>query len=271
MSGEPTVEGLDRMAAASGSVRQAEELFDGILPSGGVPWAYGDKHPGGKFQVREMGTNEEALIAGARDKRSVIDQLIKNLVVNEVPWEEYLVADKFYMLFFIRATSLTPDYGFTLKCPKCGQEFLHNLTLPDDLMKKQLEPDDPPLWPCDLPRLGKTIELRYLRNKDEAAIERFLGNEYSRSVHAGDPSYQYRMAMWISTIDGQEASLQQRLSLVRQMKAKDSAALRAVREKMEIGVDLRVNTECPRPRCAEKIDTMIKFDQQFFRPDPSSL
>lgn len=265
----PEVAMLDAMAEEAPAQADAPlppHTQQGILPSRGL--RYDGAHEGGQFYMRMMTTEDEELLAGANKQTNanmLIDELLRRCWIRpEIPYGKLLLADKFYMLFFLRAISLQEEYGFKVTCPECGFRWEHQLRVPDDLEKRELEPTDPDPFFTELPVSGAKVGLRLLRVEDEERIRKVADRAYARTAKRGDPSYTLRLAAHIVSINNEEVDPATARAFIKTLVSKDSVKLRNAIDSNDIGINLRVTTECP--RCGEEAADTVKFNESFFRP-----
>lgn len=260
----PEVRQLDAMAEV---IQVPSHTQDGILPSRG--FRYDGAHEGGRFSMRMMTTEDEELMAGAAkgNREHLIDQLLGRCLVRpEIPYEQYLLADKFYMLFFLRSISLTPEYKFEIECDECKPfKFEHKLAIPGGLEKRELEATDVEPFYAELPIAQKKVGLRLLRVEDETMIRRQADRAYAKSIRKGDPAYSLRLAAHVVTIDGKEVDQPTARAFIRGLTSRDSVAIRNAIDKNDIGISLKINTSCP--KCGKEVVTTMPFTDQFFRPN----
>lgn len=265
----PEVAALDAMAEDAPSGEGAPlppHTQQGVLPSRG--FRYGGAHAGGAFFMRMMTTEDEELLAGANkhtDANALIDELLRRCWVRpEIPFEELLLADKFYMLFFLRRISLEEKYAFKVTCGECGFKWEHELMLPDDLEKRELEESDKEPFFVELPVSATRVGLRLLRVKDENRVRKAADRMYRNTTKQGDPTYTLRLAAHVVSVDNEEVDPPTARAFIRTLVSKDSAKLRNAIDANDIGINLRVTTECP--RCGEEAANTVKFNESFFRP-----
>lgn len=236
------------------------------LPSRGL--LYEGKLPDGNIEMTPMRTTDEKLMAGGfPDRAELINTLIKRCLVTDVlPFQEYLMGDKFYMLMFLRNISYGSGYEFRLNCDRCGTDFLHSIEIPADMSIRVLTEDDIEPYEVGLSVEKKKVELRQLRVADEIAIQGYTKQHALRSgVKAqGDPAYMFRMSRSIVTIDGKEVSPVEALSFCEKLYGQDSLAIRNTLDDHQCGVDLMLDLSCP--QCGKRIEEMMPFTTEFFRP-----
>jgi len=258
------------MNGSSGSPIDAfvEEV---ALPSKGV--LYEGKMPDGKVKIRPLTTAEEKILLGqGQDRLTLFDKALEQCLINlPIPYNELLIGDKLFLFFFLRGITWGFEYSPTFRCSECRKDFRHTLKVPDDLRIRQLnEADDKEPFTVVLPKCKKTVQLRLLRIYDEKEIEARVKEDIKRGLSGiGDPSYIHTLSMYIVSIDGQEASAIEAFNFCSHMHSMDSAAVRTEIEKHDCGGDFMLRLTCP--HCGARIEQMLPFETDFFRPSPSRV
>lgn len=237
------------------------------LPSRGIP--YDGLVPGGEVTIRPITTDEEEILQGRKDRRKKLDEVIQMCVVSpDIAIEDLLVADRFFLLIQIRAFSYGSSYQFDLRCPNCNIKFNRKMNLPDDLAVFILDDTDTEPYEVELPISGTKLGLRRLRMRDEDDIARF-GRTQTQTGDR-DPTYRYRLAKHIVTIDGQSVDANAALNFVKGgMIGGDSAAMRTAMDDADCGFDFTVEHECP--DCHHDWKAVFPQTEDFFRPRTVSV
>ena len=100
------------MADDDGIVKTVE------LPSRG--FFYQERIPDGMISMRPMRTSDEKLLAATSgDRTKILDKLIRGCLVSpaeeQMPYDEYLLGDKFFMMLYLRGITYGFNYDFKLK------------------------------------------------------------------------------------------------------------------------------------------------------------
>lgn len=241
-----------------------------ILPSQGI--LYKDRVPGGRVTVKAMRMAEEKLLADqGRDRAEVLNTLIQNCTEGlNMPFSDVLVADKLYLLFLIRVVSFGPAVEFGMKCGKCTNTNHYRLDITKDIETRLLDHSvgNPEPFPAMLPIERVKLGLRYLRVADELEIERYARQQTLTRKQEGDPTYTYRLARMIQTVNDQPISMIDALSLVERLYSSDSGAISDALEENDFGLNLRLSLPCG--RCGAAIEEVFPFTADFFRPKHSA-
>lgn len=227
------------------------------------------------MEIGPLTTREEMIIAGFREQGSsdmtlLIDSILKTRAFfpQGFNFEDLLVTDRFFLIANVRAISFGERYAFDWRCP-CTQKVQHSICkLPSDLKLFKLAEGFHEPFEVKLPNLG-TVGLRLLRISDEKAIETYKRQMMERATERplGDPGYYFKMARRIVTINGDEASLEQKLDFVGpdNMLSVDSIAMQKGYEDNESGLSLAVEVKCL--NCGQEREITLPFSAEFFRPE----
>ena len=259
------------------------------LPSRGVlnldPESGESLMPDGLISIRKLTTREESVLLnqGARGMER-IEVLLKNCVKlpsAKLALDDLLLTDRLAILLSLRTITFGPKYAFTFRCQFCGNTSKANVDILEDL--DEMTPDvigerlyaagklDSPndfklVEPFDvlLPDAMKTVALRFLRGTDETRIMKRTKRMALKSNDPSDPSYIYRLALQIVSVDGEEQNIATTEMFVKNLTAGDSAQMRIAVDSMEPGIDMRVFPTCS--GCGGENERVMPFDSEFFRP-----
>jgi len=236
------------------------------LPSSGL--LYDDEAlKSGKLRVRPLTIKEESLLGSQKeeDRISVLDVIIKKCLLDPIPYEKLLITDKLYILFYLRRISYGDDYKVNVKCDSCGFQFSHNLKFFESFVVKKLEGEESEPYSVKLSSSGSEVKFRMLRVSDETDIVKYGRNALKRNRdNAGDPTYSYKIAKHIVSVDGKEdIPLLERIDFVENLIGMDSSCLKDSIEEKQSGLDIRYKVECP--QCGNSMEEMVRFTAEFFR------
>ncbi|MEM3063705.1 MAG: hypothetical protein QW303_09230 [Nitrososphaerota archaeon] len=234
------------------------------LPSKGL--LYEGKVPNGVIRIKPMTAREERILAGSRSGAKSIASILQNCISAPIPVQDLLLSDRLYALMRIRGISYGSKYSFIIKCQSCDLKIVVDYNVGDDIPVNVLPDGASEPFFTKLPVSSHVIGFRLLRGKDEDEIARYSDRVFSRGVRQedGDPTYVYRLALNIVSIDGKEYDVNARMAYVEQMVAADSLALREAIDEHEPGPDMQIIETCP--RCGFENETMLQFTNEFFRP-----
>jgi hypothetical protein len=238
------------------------------LPSRGL--LYEGRLPDGEAEVRPMTIQEEVLFTDqSMDRYDMLHTLVSRCYLSDdkVPYDDLLVGDSTFLLFYIRNVSLSPQYAFTLTCTSCRERFEAELEVPKDMRIRALTEEDIGPYEIELPMSKKTVGLRLLRVKDEKEIRRTVRRQTrSKKIVAGqgDPAYILRLAYHVVSIDGEPKDLRARLRFCETLYSKDAWAIREEIERHDCGADLTLQEQCQ--WCGALNEQVMPFTADFFRP-----
>jgi hypothetical protein len=243
-----------------------------VLPSRGLCYGEGAL-PDGRLEVEPFSTAEEKLLRSA-NVPNLVDQLLSGCVrppggkwTGSFGIQDLVVPDRVFTLMQLRAISYGRVYHFEYRCDGCGDRVAGEQDLTE--LAVDWAPDDfSEPWEVYMDMRGVDLGLRMLRGKDEKAIMVWEKQQESRArrnktPRVGDIGYEYRLARHIVTIDGDEATLDEALRLVKELRGMDLQDLNASLEECP-GLDTRVEPICP--NCAYPNPQELPMGSEFFRP-----
>jgi hypothetical protein len=150
----------------------------------------------------------------------------------------------------------------------------------NDLEVIELEDNAKEPFEITLPHSGDKVEYRLLRGKDEEDIDRRLDRIYkarARGAKLGrgsklpddfkkgyDPSYKFRLAKHVLTVNGQDMDFDKALEWIGTLKAPDSLAFRRSIDDNDPRIDVRISLDCP--KCDYLIETTLPFTPELVSP-----
>lgn len=233
------------------------------LPSNGYLYADDDPLRSGVVEISPIKAKDEKILSSTTNKDMVIDNLLRRCILTEgIKYNEMLVTDKLYILLSLRSISYGNQYSQICTCSNCSENFPHDIDFFKSFKVMRLEEKDVEPYEIKLPKCGNTVQFRMLRVKDELDIKRYT--KQSIKSNEGDPSYCYRLAKHIVSIDGKETDSIKAIQFIENLIGIDSSAFKDAIESKESGVNIQLNISCP--FCGSQSDQMLKFTQEFFRP-----
>jgi len=236
------------------------------LPSKGLYYrdANGnDLCPGGEVQISPWKTyQEEAMIKyGGINSSEFMSKLLQNNL--QLPagmtTDDLLMTDEFFILVQLRCLSLTPYATCPYTCPQCNntEPVQVNFLDMDVVCPDETWPDEPVR--VELPVSGHTVDLRFMRVKDLAAIQSY---EVKSNHEASSSHY---LARRVKAINGQPVKdfLQTR-ELLDKLVMLDSQILASALDEYETGYVMQTEIACK--KCGFKYVAAIARDASFFRP-----
>ena len=271
------------------------EKRDGYLSQielGSAGKLYGGKIPDGLLLCEPWTTQEEMLLNSGINVHLLLDKLITNCCKHPAGLlpEDLTNHDRFQIFFHLRNLSYPKPYHFSFRCSECNEKATVTINLATDLETRYLgrtpvldglgmptgqfqavDFAEPVIVP--LPN-GVTVGWRYLRGKDEKLIEQYEKRVRAKNPGApADAGYQYRMALRIVQLDGQDVTLPAALEFVsdrRRFPGECSLTLRENFEANSHGVIPRVEPKCNHCQYPNG-PFSLPLDESFFRPRVGQL
>ena len=237
----------------------AEEV---TLPSKGLLYPKDSPLRKGIIEMKYMTAKEEDILTNPNliENGTVIDKLLKSLIVSPIDYNTLLTGDKDAILVAARVLGYGKDYTFTHR----GEEVTIDLTtIKDKQLDEKLIVDGKNEFKFDLPTAKIPITFKLLTHGDEQKIQRELkglkklNKEVSRDLST-------RMKYIITSIDGDYESKSIRNFVDTQFLARDARELRNYIRKIQPSVDLSHEYEDQNGNIL-KIDIPVGIG--FFWPD----
>lgn len=189
---------------------------------------------------------------------SIIDKAVKGIKVDDL-----LVADKLYILFWLRANTYRESgLSVSFNCPSCRAISTYDFTL-DCLDIKSCEDDIDYDSELILPASQQTVKFRFKRIKDENKIASFLAK--NKNLHTKYDLDILNIAGVISHINGEESnSLFNNYEFLVNLEPVDYAYILSGLEYIDIGVSDRLSVVCN--KCGGHTHTGVSFRPDFFIP-----
>lgn len=240
------------------------EPFDVIpLPSKG--YFYPNKKS--ELRVGYLTAADENILTSPNLLQSgkLIDVLLRRKIKDkDIEVSKLLSGDRTAIMLFLRATGYGKDYPILVIDPATGEEFEYVVDLETLPIKEMMEiPDDKGEFPFDLPRTKKKIKMRLLTQEDDREIDKV---ESKRKETYGENYISNRLTMRleksIMEIDGnRDKSFI--ADFIQRMPAFDSLNVRSFLNKIEPGVDTRLEIKAP---SGETVRVNVPFGPDFFWP-----
>ena len=195
-----------------------------------------------------------------------VDETFNEIIsgaVTGIDLEDLLVADKLYIIFWLRANTYK-DSGFSVEfnCLKCNSKSEYEFQM-DNVNVLEIREDYDEDRILELPISGEKVTVKYLRVKNENVVSNFLKNS-SNSLTKYDTQL-LELASSIDTIDGENVpSLLNKYNFLSDIDPTDFAYLVSYLNSFEIGVDKVMTVKCG--KCGGESPTGITFRPKFFIP-----
>jgi hypothetical protein len=229
------------------------------LPSQGLVYPESSPLSSGKIEMKYMTAKEEDILTNKAliEKGTVLDELVKSLIVSNVDYEELIIGDKNAVLVASRVLGYGSEYKFNWG----GEEqvvdlaTIENKPLNTTLFKKGINE-----FEFKLPHSGYTITFKLLTGKDEKKIEAEM-NGLKKINKNFSAELSTRMKYIITSINGNREPKDIREFVDTAFLARDSKALREYIKEVQPDVDLTFFPEGSTNRVP------IPFGLNLFWPD----
>lgn len=240
------------------------------LPSQGVIYPLG--HPLNnekQVEIKCMTAKEEDLLTSRAliKNGTVLTQLLRSCLLNKaIDPDDLLLGDRNAILIAIRVTGYGPAYNVKLDCPKCGEPCEHEFNLTGLKLKPltaKPSAENTNLFDFILPISGQKVQVRLLSSRDHGEISK-TAEARRKLKQQVDNNVTGRLFSAIVSING-ETDRTKIASMVNNMRAADSRALRKFVDEIEPGVEMKQPFVCT--SCSEESEVSIPIGMSFFWPD----
>ena len=210
------------------------EIVD--LPSKGLVYPELNPLSSGKIEMKYMTAREEDILTNQNyiNKGTVLDELIKSLIVSDAKYEDLVVGDKNALLVAARILGYGKDYKFEWD----GEEYTIDLTtIEDKPINEKLFVKGKNEFSFTLPSTGTEITFKLLTGADEKKINAELEGLKKINKNAS-PELSTRLKYMITSIGGNRETKDIRQFIDNQLLARDSRALREYIKEVQPDVDL---------------------------------
>ena len=206
------------------------------LPSKGLVYPESNPLSSGKVEMKYMTAKEEDILTNQNyiSKGTVLDELIKSLIVSDIKYEDMIVGDKNALLVAARILGYGKDYKFEYD----GEEYNIDLTtIEDKPINESLFTKGVNEFSFTLPSTGTEITFKLLTGTDEKKINAEL--EGLKKINKNNsPELSTRLKYMITSVGGNRESKDIRFFVDNQLLARDSRALREYIKEVQPDVDL---------------------------------
>ncbi len=210
------------------------EIVD--LPSKGLVYPESNPLSSGKIEMKYMTAKEEDILTNQNyiSKGTVLDELIKSLIVSDVKYEDLIVGDKNALLVAARILGYGKDYKFEWG----GEEYNIDLTtIEDKPINEKLFIKGKNEFSFTLPSTGLEITFKLLTGADEKKINAEL--EGLKKIYKNNvPELSTRLKYMITSVEGNTENPHIREFVDKYLLARDSKALREYIREVQPDVDL---------------------------------
>ncbi len=252
----------------SGLVDKSFVYEEVVLPSKGAFYDGQDGPKDGILHIRPMTGEEEQILATPRYVRRglAINMIFQRcLKENNFSPDNFLSADRTFLLIWLRGISYTPKYEVEVKCPECGRKYNTELNLAELIINDCPKNFKPPLN-GKMPTSGYKFNYRLSRGSDETAIQEYRDKRLKDWGDTGvDDSLIYRTAMMLDDIEGL-TDKKELMMLLKKLPIQDVSYLRNRTTEPPFGVNTKCNIDCP--GCQANYEVDLPLEANFFFPRP---
>ncbi len=242
------------------------------LPSRGAVYPVENAlHRREAIEIRAMTARDEDILTSRAllKQGKAISTLLQSCIMDKsIDPDDMLTGDRNAVLIALRASGYGAEYGASVQCSDCDEEFEHEFHLGSFPIRfLDAEPLQPGtnMFEFRLPRTGMAVRFRLLSGKDE----RDLSQQAEKRKKALGPAalesnVTSTLLHHIISIDG-EADRGKLARLIKDIPAGDSLALRTHIARMAPGLDMIATAECP--ACLSSVEVEMPLGADFFWPD----
>ena len=228
-------------------------------------------HNAETIEIKHMTAKEEDILASRTllKKGLALDRLIQSVICDKsIDPSTLLVGDKNAILIAARETGYGEEYDTQVMCPACNNISRITCNLDDRAIShggtyngEEVEFTANGTFPCHLPALNMTVELRLLTGKEENYLARLIKGKKEKNLP--ESSLSDLMRMIIVSVEGHTDG--PTLSkLVEMMPARDARLLREVYTSVIPTVTLQHDFSCP--ACDHEGILEAPLNAEFFWP-----
>ena len=206
------------------------------LPSKGLLYPEDSELAKGTIEMKYMTAKEEDILTNQSyiQKGTVIDKLIKSLIVSKIDFNQLLIGDKNAIMVAARILGYGSKYQFTYNEEEheVDLSLLDNKKIDEKLFSSKLNE-----FAFKLPHSGNEVTFKILTHKDEMDIAREL--EGLKKINKdSSPELTTRLKYIIQSVNGEKEKKDIRDFVDNYLLARDSRALREYISKIQPDIDL---------------------------------
>jgi len=205
------------------------------LPSKGLVYPEDSALSSGKVEMKYMTAREEDILTNQNyiANGTVIDRLLKALIVSDIEYDELVVGDKNAVLLASRILGYGKDYEVQYGSKKYNIDLttIESKPIDETLFTKGKNEFD-----FTLPTSNVKVTFKLLDNKDEKAIEAELEG-YKKIDKDHIPELSTRLKFVITSVDGDNSKKKINEFVDKYLLARDSRALREYINKVQPDVN----------------------------------
>ena len=232
------------------------------LPSKGLVYPEDNPLSSGKIEMKYMTAKEEDILTNQNyiNKGTVIDELLKSLIVSKINYKDLIVGDKNAIMVAARVLGYGKDYSFTYE----GQEHVVDLsTIDNKVIDEENFTKGKNEFTFTLPTANVLITYKLLTQNDENKIDAEIKG-LKKLNKLASPELSTRLKHMILSVDGDTDKKTIRDFVDNYFLARDSRAFREHIKATQPDVSLIYEIEGPD---GDVKDIDIPIGITFFWPD----
>ena len=232
------------------------------LPSKGLVYDKDNPLSSGKIEMKYMTAKEEDILTNQNyiNKGTVIDELLKSLIVSDINYNDLIVGDKNAIMVAARILGYGKDYTFTYN----GEEHTVDLSQLDnkeiDIERFSKGKNE---FNFQLPTSGTLLTYKLLTHGDDKKIDAEVRGLKKLNKNAS-PELSTRLKFMVTAVDGDVEKMTIRSFVDNYFLARDSRAFREHIKQTQPDVNLTFEYEGPD---GDVKDVDIPIGLTFFWPD----
>ena len=234
------------------------------LPSKGLIYPEDNPLSSGTIEMKYMTAKEEDILSNQSyiQNGTVIDKLLKSLIVSKVNYNDLIVGDKNAIMIAARVLGYGKDYDFEYKGSDVSVDLstLENLPFDENLIKRGENN-----FTYSLPKSGAILTFKLLTHGDEQKIDQEIRGLKKINKNAS-PDFSTRLKHMITSVNGDDTQKGIREFVDNYFLAMDTRAFRQHIKMIQPDVDLNVPVTLD-DGSVEDVDLPIGVT--FFWPDAS--
>lgn len=234
------------------------------LPSKGLIYPEDNPLSSGTIEMKYMTAKEEDILSNQSyiQNGTVIDKLLKSLIVSKVNYNDLIVGDKNAIMIAARVLGYGKDYDFEYKGSDVSVDLstLENLPFDETLIKRGENN-----FTYTLPKSGAILTFKLLTHGDEQKIDQEIRGLKKINKNAS-PDFSTRLKHMITSVNGDDTQKGIREFVDNYFLAMDTRAFRQHIKMIQPDVDLKVPVTLD-DGSVEDVDLPIGVT--FFWPDAS--
>tara|TARA_R110002074_G_scaffold41181_1_gene109353 strand:+ start:79 stop:825 length:747 start_codon:yes stop_codon:yes gene_type:complete len=212
------------------------------LPSQGLVYPSTNPLSSGKVEMKYMTAKEEDILTNQNYIKdgSVLDRLLKALIVSKVNYDDLIVGDKNAIMVAARILGYGADYTFKYNDEEITVD-LQDLTS-TNLNEEKLLEKGTNLFEYTLPHSDTSITFKLLCNKDDKQIKAEVKG-LKKLDKKSNPELSTRLKHMIQSVNGDSEKKSIREFVDKHMLARDSRAFREYIKTFQPDIDMKFNFE----------------------------